>query len=290
MDKMKVTALFMIMMLLCACSSEDLIDGGQESGTDNAETVVEDGIVDFDVLDSYMSSTSDITFERDDMKWYRMDAFTNGEWEEFDWWTVLGGGFVTDFPSYFVMHNGQIWELYVNPNMPMRYPYELSLPMMAYEAVTGKTVNLYIKKDFDVDREADDVRLIGAVWPTVRLIVHLDSEFLVLSMETTYTGGRTGTGGLHKGVASYKISENPIELDSDVDFGFVDEWSLCEWCIALLRETFGDEIDMTEIPGIAYGSEPIINIDILELDLMCRCGKITDDEYAEALRQLLGID
>ena len=213
------------------------------------------GEIDMAAVSEVKSRTGGTAFKCKSVEEYRMDALTDSRWE---WWDTSGmDGWGTAAPSKLVFCYGKCivpFELFKSSG-----PHPLWSAWNAYQIVTRRNIHLMLESPFDVTPDSRAIK-IGKHDFVVESLV---SGRLTLSYTGHYEGGRTQAGGEYLEVSKYE----EVSVDSALDNAlcFDSEEDLCRGVIALLREQFGEEIDLNAIysPDIIFDN-PIISISYLE--------------------------
>lgn len=275
---MKKFALFFVLSaLLWGCSSDEP-SAGHKAGVVEENPENYRGAIDADLFEAYVSGGRSAVFDWSTMSRYRKNQQTQGEWA-LDTEVYFGGG--NPFPSRMVLDHGEVWTDFELFDSSVG-PHPLMLPLKAYEKLTGKPVNLYMRSKLAYDADTRSIVLNSQEYA----LESLAGDLLVLSTVSSYTSS-AGDGDLMY-VGEFLVSDEAVKFVDGRDFGFESEKELYVWAIALLRGTFGDEINLNEIfaPDVIL-DDPIVNLDYLEASLMYKAGEISEAEFADRVSEIL---
>lgn len=215
------------------------------------------GKIDKSAIDVLSRQGSVATYERVDVQLYNKDAWSKGKWEEVDLSDYVGWS--PSLPATLVFQDGQLWrelQLFFSWG-----PHVLSAPWNAYLRATGNKISLYTAPKFYYD-EAEQTFDVGD-YANYDVIDFTDSK-LTLSATSTYYGGRTGEGGEHLEMLSYRITD-PVILDGPDVKAFATTKEAYRYILDCAREEFGRYIDLNDIyyPSVIF-DDPIIDLDEIE--------------------------
>lgn len=216
------------------------------------------GAIDGDFINTLVVGQN-VLFSKKQSEIYDKDGLSGWEWELR---SEVYAGANTGLPDAIVFVNGeccvpfQLWRC--------SGPHPLALAWNAYQTVKGKSIGLLLGREFKLTGDDSRNFMIGDRTYVIECMSH--NKF-TLSYQSTFSGGRTGNGGETLELARYVENAKAFDQNENV-LVFKSERELCIHVIALLREQFGEEINLNDIysPEIIY-DEPIIRISELEHQL-----------------------
>ncbi len=216
------------------------------------------GAIDGDFINTFVTGQN-VLFSKKQSETYQNDGLSGGKWELME---DVYDGVDTSLPKAIVFVYGECcvpFQLWRNSG-----PHPLALAWDAYQAVVGRSISLLLGCEFKLTGDDGRNFMIGDRTYAIECMSH--NKF-TLSYRSTFLGGRTGNGGETLELARYVENAKAFDLEENV-LVFRSEREMCIHVIALLREQFGEEINLNDIysPEIIY-DEPIIRISELEHQL-----------------------
>lgn len=240
-----------MMLLTVSCSNdEDTLLSEFEDPGKLAQEI--DGEVDFEYLTALANGEVLMEYTITNSESYYRDLSISPKWKPF---REILDGLWNASPKQFIIGRGKCYTLFQlwDGNTG---PHPIAMPWNAYLTATQKNLQLYIENPVSIS-------------PSDRCLI-IDNKQVQLEQFTrnnvvlSYVSHCYGSDRNYMEISRYKGSDVTFTFDERA-LSFTSKEELYKTVIAMLREQFGETINMNEWSTIPDG--PIINISDLELTL-----------------------
>lgn len=243
-------AAVMVAALFSSCSSE-------EPSFDTRNLLLPDSDYNSRSFAEMLAPASDITLTRTEIESYMKDDQTGDDWEKFDFTEY--DGLSIPGPDVIVVKDGKMYtriNRWSSAYGPTRFSTALGLLIKVGEV--NRDWDVLISRDYDLDESSITVS------GTKLNIKNIKKGKMWLTTVEQYLGGRTGNGGYHLYIMTYRIDGR--FGDECYQFDSIEE--AYEWVIAAFRDRFGEEVNLNDYTGgMAILDHPMFNAGMIEEEL-----------------------
>lgn len=213
------------------------------------------------LLTRMSSGEVNATYTRYGLDLFQKDDDTGGKWKEVNLREIVGWG--SSLPNQFSVKDGRTWIVY--EMWHSCGPSPLEMPWKIYCKVMGIKSTLYICTPIIADNETHTLKISNMLCA----VTDCDGKNFTLVYDSNYYyDGPDYKTGTFRDCSHYKYGELS-DIDAESVLWFETEEDLIKGTIALMRERFGDEMNMNDyLGGYVILDEPIVNFDDLEQQLL----------------------
>lgn len=259
-DGMRFAAIllcFPMMLLAVSCNNDDndsLLSELESSGQLLQDL---DGDIDFDYIAGLAKSEVVHLFSNSTDEYYDRYASTGWEWVVNE--DLIGKSCRT--PGRFLIGRGKCYTPFNMSDRDVDYlPHPILLPWMAYQEATGRMLNLYLEEPFVMPSDDRQIKIGNRKYNIERFT---PNRVVISYVNQSIRGDEVGE---YMDITEYKVSDATFTFD-ETSLSFTSETELFETVIAMLREQFGETINLADWIEGNY-SRPIVNISELEMMLL----------------------
>ena len=246
---MAIMAACAMMLSAVSCSNdEDSLLAEFESPGKLVQEI--DGEIDFEYLEGLAKGEVMMEYSRDKTELYHRDLFIDSKWRQPK--SDMDGMEIAT-PKSFIIGRGKCHTLF--KLWACSGPHPLAMPWNAYLTATGKNLRLYLEAPLTVSQSDRDIILDNR---TCRIEQFTRNSIVLSYVTPTIIPGKNW---MH--ISQYIVSDATFTFDQTC-LSFSSKEELYKTVIAMLREQFGETINLNEWSSGTIYDDPIINISDLE--------------------------